>query len=386
MFAELALRLSSNYVDELTGALEPSTRMAGLWWMAGNALEMERWARVVCGQEAPDAYDLAGCSYLLGDDRAAIATGLDLPPVHLARVRLTGEVAGLQQLRADLAQAQTRVGGGPHLAHHGEPLTPWDWIEESFLLEAQLTGAPVPSHLEMLRICGVLVEEGEPRAAVPEPLSPEAGLRVRDGALLLEVLDDGQVRIIVRGDLVVLLLRHAGLWAAAYAHGPEDSPEYLTDHVYPDWRHAWAYACEELASWGEEAAGDLRQMLAETVGDPGQPIGIPAAVSLPPQPGDSTYPHWSSRDSQTLSLDLQPDLHVDARDKEEGWSVGWATDLLELHDFVIRGVQGNWRDALTAMQQWFAEHRGGDGVAEIQAILDDPEAHLTPGVERPYWL
>lgn len=30
--------------------------------------------------------------------------------------------------------------------------------------------------------------------------------------------------------------------------------------------------------------------------------------------------------------------------------------------------------------------RGGDGVAEIQAILDDPEAPLTPGARRPSWL
>ncbi len=103
--------------------------------------------------------------YLQGEFGEAQQWGSEdvTPAIELAQVRLSGEWERLAGIRERLILPYiTGPGGGPHASYNGQPFTGWDWLEESFRLEAELRGIEPFSHEQMLREAGVLSDEPMP--------------------------------------------------------------------------------------------------------------------------------------------------------------------------------------------------------------------------------
>lgn len=164
----------------------------------------------------------------------------------------------LAEVRARLVQTALVGGGGPHDSASGDPLTQWDWVEESFLLESRLLGAPAPSHLEMLQHCGVLREGRAPE--VPAPCSPEVGLHRGDlDGGWLRVTREDEVVVRVAAELFVVLRRQSGLWGARITDDPDEPGEWVTEPVYPDWRHAAMATAQWVSANGRPESEAARQ-------------------------------------------------------------------------------------------------------------------------------
>ena len=148
----------------------------GLWHLAGEAKQARRRLKRAASRVdwEPTPSGAAGVLYLLGKfDRAA-----RLAPEEcegwLARGARDRDPSLVLKAR-DRCLSWQRLGGdaGPHEGSgYGTPLKDWDWIEETFRLEAELRGTPVPSHLDILSACGVLREPGEPVAAHDRDVEP----------------------------------------------------------------------------------------------------------------------------------------------------------------------------------------------------------------------
>lgn len=79
-------------------------------------------------------------------------------PGSLAAAARARDTELVQQARERWLMWERKDKRGPHQDRGMVPLSGWDWIEETFRLESQLRGEPVPSHLEMLRRTGMLRE------------------------------------------------------------------------------------------------------------------------------------------------------------------------------------------------------------------------------------
>ncbi len=211
-FAAIASELEE-YVDEDSEPWQLA-RIAGLWHLAGDDEPTRRWCeRVVreCRQEV-SPWVRAGAFYLQGEFKHASRADEGGAAALLANIVRRKNLDELAEVRAQLVQTALVGGGGPHDSASGDPLTEWDWLEESFLLESRLLGSPVPSHLEMLQQCGVLREGRAPD--VPAPCSPEVGLHRGDlDGGWLRVTGEDEVVVRVAAELFVVL--RLGKWSRA---------------------------------------------------------------------------------------------------------------------------------------------------------------------------
>lgn len=100
-----------------------------------------------------------GGHYLLGEHVQAAALAPQAPEGLFARSAIHGNAGLARQAREELLALRPSGLAGPHHeASTGDmALATWDWIEESFLLEARLLELPVPSHPVMLRRTGRLL-------------------------------------------------------------------------------------------------------------------------------------------------------------------------------------------------------------------------------------
>lgn len=174
-FAALARELEVN----LDGAGDPAdwARVGGFWHLAGDDRAATPWLKRAIKERKFAASDTtrAGALYLLGDVRKASKIGGDSTVVRLAEVAHEGAAERLPVIRERLLAVAMDVTRGPQTDDGGTPLTVWDWIEESFILESRLTGTPVPSHAEILERIGVLSSKPRPQSTVADP--PEVGHR-----------------------------------------------------------------------------------------------------------------------------------------------------------------------------------------------------------------
>ena len=115
----------------------------------------------------------AGAHYLLGEHEQAAALDPATPEGLLAQGAADGNAGLARQARDELLSLRPSGQMGPHEAvgSSGAALATWDWIEESFLLEARLLDEPAPTHLEMLRRTGRLLDAAPPARRDP-PLRP----------------------------------------------------------------------------------------------------------------------------------------------------------------------------------------------------------------------
>lgn len=172
-FEALAVRLAANVGSE--GDAHDWARIGGLWHLAGDEVAARPWLVKAVKERRWRAmpHVRAGASYLLGEFDDAVQLGGDGLVAGLAEIARSASAARLPFVRERLMDIAMAFTNGPSDAV-GDSLTTWDWLEESFLLESRLTGAAVPTHLEMLERLGVLTDR--PRPPVPPAAIPPAAV------------------------------------------------------------------------------------------------------------------------------------------------------------------------------------------------------------------
>ena len=226
LFAEAAARLEQAWKDNQTGSTGSWARAGGLWQLAGDRERARRALQqaVAGGTDwEPIPQGAAGVMYLLGEHGRAAAHAPDHPEGMLAAAAREADPDRAADARNRWLAWEKLAERGPHQDRGPRPLTGWDWIEETFRLESELRGEPVPSHLEMLRRTGMLRELSDPDEIRPCRPAPRPGVPVALGAgaqrpshpVLDEEPDD-------EGEWILGMSRpdfqDAALWAAEWLH------------------------------------------------------------------------------------------------------------------------------------------------------------------------
>ena len=157
---------------------------------------------------------------------------------------------------------------GPQHARSPVPLTGWDWIEESFRLEAELRGEPMPSHAEMLRHAGMLREPDEEASFDPPRPAPVVGFHSAFGDAgrpSLRVLNEGLARFDLADGRAVEVLRQrdAPEWGVRVLSDPEDDEgQWILDMSKQAFQDAALWAAEWLDLHDDrEAAEAMRRLV-----------------------------------------------------------------------------------------------------------------------------
>lgn len=261
------------------------------------------------------------------------------------------------------------VSDGPHQVSGGDPLTSWDWLEESFLLESRLTGTPVPSHLEMLERLGVLTDE--PRPPAPPPLSPKVGLRAdHPSGAWLQVDKPDWIEVFVPPSFSVVIRQRFELWGAWVPDAPLSSGEWIVEPEFPDWRHAASEAARTIAvNYGQREGDAVCELALVAGGDAGE------AVPKPPEPAGPSapvvYPTIEFTAYNIVDIELTPNLLLQFREPwdSKGWYGRVAHEALAPMDDVVPGPHATWHDAARAMVEWLTDNQDGQGVPELEQII-----------------
>jgi hypothetical protein len=150
---------------------------------------------------------LAPLRYLVGDKAGALEAA-ERDPDQLPLVR---GIAAL--VRDDIAEARKQITA----AINKERVKPWgdssgdiglyDWLEETYRRESELTGTPMPDHLAMLE--GFGPKKARKRKAPDVP--PPPGKRVELDGSALVVDDEGDITITLP-DGQITLVKMAGVY------------------------------------------------------------------------------------------------------------------------------------------------------------------------------
>lgn len=161
LLSEAAGHLEQAWTDHETGSADSWAWAGGLWHLAGERDEARRALRnaVADGTDwEPIPQGAAGVFYLLGEfDRAAWHAPNDSEGI-LAMAARDRDVDRVLDARGRWRGCERAAKRGPHQDRGMVPLSGWDWIEETFRLESELRGEPLPSHLEMMQRTGLLDE------------------------------------------------------------------------------------------------------------------------------------------------------------------------------------------------------------------------------------
>lgn len=161
-FREAAADLDERIERQGRGSAHRRGQTGGLLRLAGDDEAARGWLERALGSldaAAPgDAGLVAELRYLLGDDAGAQEAASRAEEVY-ARLESVVDLARARE-RADpsaAAAARDRIAGvlradrTPPFHDSGHrSLSPWDWLEEAFRVEAELRGEALPSHAEML--------------------------------------------------------------------------------------------------------------------------------------------------------------------------------------------------------------------------------------------
>lgn len=369
-FAALARELEGN----LEGAGDPAdwARVGGFWHLAGNDRAAKPWLKRALKGRKHVVSDgtRAGALYLLGEVRKASRLGGDSTVVRLAEVAHEGAVERLPEIRMRLLAVAMDVTHGPQTDDGGTPLTVWDWIEESFVLESRMTGTPVPSHAEMLERIGVLSSEPRPHSTVAAP--PEVGHRedLPTGAWL-QVDKSDWIEVFVPPGFSLVFRQERGRWGAWIPDGPLSSGRWILDPEFPDWRHAAAEAAQTVrVNIGRTEGDAVAELAFRTGGDPGRSVAVPPAAS---SSADTGYPTIEFSGSNIVEVQLDDDLFVEFRTElgKDAWYGRVSFDLLAPMDDVVPPPYPTWQDAARQMLIWLAEHQHGRGAAALERLLSE---------------
>jgi hypothetical protein len=268
-------------------------RRGGLLHLAGDERGARKWLKKAL-KEAPGPYEEAAWRYLLGDDAGALgAAGREPEPTSwlrgvaaLARARSQRDPALAREGRERMAEA-IRGDRTPPFAESGSgTMSLFDWLEESFRLEAELAGAPVPDHLAMLEQAGLLkpAKPGRSRKRKAPDLPPPPGRytvtrTTPDGAQVESVLvmtEERDAELILdprpEVNIRVALIMEYGEHRVRITAGPEDEGPYEEDLA--DRYAGFRAACEAAADFlragtslgGDWAADTVAELLAVALG------------------------------------------------------------------------------------------------------------------------
>lgn len=266
-----------------------------LWWLAGErevaagwfgrALEVTR-ARENSGGAPQDVIvDMSAYLYLLDDPGAALAARERLTerwPLEfvegLARARLENDPLWALEAR-EHAVVSIRAERVPPYEESGSPhLSLFDWLEETFVVEAQLRGEDVPNHATMLERAGLVSpEEGRRRARrVPMDSPPQPGRTTLerttpDGAVVQAAIETSELGdIALRLDpregieLSVLLLKQSGEFLIRVEWGDDEEGWREEDlETDPGFRSACTTAADWLRAYAPNPPGGA--WAAETI-------------------------------------------------------------------------------------------------------------------------
>ncbi len=178
----------------LSNVPDPIARHGGLLHLAGDeAGARESFTRAFSLFD-PTLFrgDMAAIAYLLADDDEAVRLGADhFPGGVLAAARRDRDPGRLDALAASFAKQIRSRRVAVSEAESKGALSDYDWLEECFRLEAELTGTAVPSHRAMLERVK-LIARGKRREAV-EPELPMGRWEIGDTALVAPAV--GRVKI-----------------------------------------------------------------------------------------------------------------------------------------------------------------------------------------------
>lgn len=270
-FATAAVALEHNVTTYHTASSDSWATIGGFWHLAGEPNRARRALRRAIERSTfwdPVPEGAAGVLYLLGElDRAArLAPGDAVGWIAIGA--RDGEIRQVQRAREHWLDWQRLGKMGPHLDGVAVPLADWDWIEESYRLEAALTGEPVPTHLEILRRSGFL---REPRDAVPDPPprpAPRPGYRAALAGKeppRLEVVSADVVTIEFAPDRFLSLERYLAEegWGARLSDGAS-SGEWILSPSEREFQGAALWAAECLRLRGDPAAAEaVRRLVNE---------------------------------------------------------------------------------------------------------------------------
>jgi hypothetical protein len=173
-------------------------RVGGILWLMGE--DGREWFERALEREDRPAW-LAPLRYLTGDKAGALETA-ERDPEQLPLVR---GIAAL--VRDDIAGARrqfTEVIGSERIRPWEETsgdIGVYDWLEETYRRESELTGRPMPDHATMIE--GVGPKRPRRRKAIDAP--PPEGRRVELEGSRLEVDGEGDIAITLPDGRITLV-------------------------------------------------------------------------------------------------------------------------------------------------------------------------------------
>lgn len=270
LFAEAAEQIEQGLAKSDTASPDLWAAAGGLRYLAGDEARARRALRTAIAGGTfwePEPVGAAGVLYLLREfDRAHELAGNDRVGWIAAGAR-DRDLEQIRRARDSWLDGQRLAKSGPHSYADPIPLSSWDWIEETYRLEAELSGERVPTHLVMLRRSGLLREPGEPvPAALPRP-APRQGYRATlDGKEVprLEVINDDVVEIELEPGRFLDLKRYRPEegWGARLAK-EASSGQWILSPCEPEFQGAALWAADWLKLHGEPQAREaVRRLVA----------------------------------------------------------------------------------------------------------------------------
>jgi tetratricopeptide (TPR) repeat protein len=257
-------------------------RRGGLLHLAGDERGARKWLKRAL-KDDPGPYDEAAWRYLTGDHAGALAAAAREPEpnaylrglVALTRARSQRDPALARHARERFAEAIRGVRMPPYMESGSSDMSLFDWLEESFRLEADLAGTGLPDHLGMLEQAGLLNATAKPRRRTAPDLPPPPGRypvsrETPDGATVESVLvmtpeRDAELILDPRPavNIRLALIVEYGEFRVRVTAGAEDEGPYEED--LPDRYAGFRAACEAGADWLRAGVSNDGAWAADTV-------------------------------------------------------------------------------------------------------------------------
>ena len=283
-FREAAADLEDSIEAAGRGDAASRGRTGGLLRMAGDGDAARGWFERAL-QSGPGHGEQVALLYLLGDERGARDAAEQAQEsyprleavVELARARAENDPDAAARARDVLAGA-IRAERTPPFEESGQAdLSLFDWLEETFRVEAELRGEQVPDHSEILERAGLAkaAKGSKPAKRAPDwppPPGRHELARTRpdgtDVTAVIAVDDDGDVDMLLdpETDLRVRLIKEFGEYRVRIEWGDEE--DGYTEQDLDDHAPAFRAACDAAADWlrahGPDPPGG--EWAAETLG------------------------------------------------------------------------------------------------------------------------